>query len=192
MMRRASFWFGKLAVVVGLVGVCAEQAQAQDGSADPAASPVNSAPTAQLPSGLAQVSSVQNLSQCVEHASDFHRVNATLLAAILRHESRLRPASVRRNTDGSIDAGIGQINSVHWPEIARYGIALSDLLNPCVGTFVAAWHLSKQFHRWGNTWRAVGAYHSKSPAHNQRYQVFIWNELVDMGAVPGPKLSAAK
>jgi soluble lytic murein transglycosylase-like protein len=187
-MRRASSWIGNLALVVGLLGVCAAQeAQAQSASADQADSPVDSAPPVKLPSGLAEVASVQNLSQCVQHASDFHRVNAAVLAAILRHESKLRPDSVRRNKNGSIDAGIGQINSVHWPKFARHGIAPSDLLNPCVGTFAAAWHLSKQLHRWGNTWQAVGAYHSETPARNQRYQVLIWNELVDMGAVPGPK-----
>lgn len=144
----------------------------------------------EMPMGLAQVAAVQSLHQCVVQASQYHRVNATVLAAILRHESRLRPDVVRRNADGSFDAGIAQLNSVHWPDLARHGIAPEALLNPCVGTFVAAWHLSKQFYRWGYTWWAVGAYHSGTPAANERYQVRIWNELVAMGAAPGPKLSA--
>jgi soluble lytic murein transglycosylase-like protein len=173
----------RVATAFAIAAACASAAAApQRGTAAAEAQ-------AEMPMGLAQVAAVQSLHLCVAQASQYHRVNATVLAAILRHESRLRPDVVRRNADGSFDAGIAQMNSVHWPDLARHGIAPEALLNPCVGTFVAAWHLSKQFYRWGYTWWAVGAYHSGTPAANERYQVRIWNELVAMGAVPGPKLS---
>lgn len=143
-----------------------------------------------MPQGLENVRAVANLGQCVAKASEFHRVNAQILAAILRHESRLRPDAVRANSNGSLDVGIAQVNSVHWADLARFGIGPRDLLNPCVSTFVAGWQLSRQMARFGNTWYAVGAYHSRTPLNNLRYQVGIWNELVDMGAIGGPKLRA--
>jgi len=141
-----------------------------------------------MPRGLTQVAAVASLRQCVNLAAQYHKVSPWILAAILRHESNLRPGVVRKNTDGSVDVGIAQVNSVHFSEIGQYGIAPKDLLNPCVNTFVAAWHLSRQFSRYGQTWYAIGAYHSKQPVYNARYQALIYNELVDMGAAPGPKL----
>ncbi len=135
--------------------------------------------------GLAQVAAVADLGTCINAAAAYHQVNAWILAAILRHESRLKARTVVGNTNGSVDVGIGGVNSVHFPEIGSHGIAPADLLNPCVGTFVAAWLLSKQLHRYGPTWTAVGAYHSRTPVHNARYQIAIWNELIDMGALPG-------
>lgn len=145
-----------------------------------------------MPMGLEGVAAVRDLGMCVQKAAAYHQVNPQVLAAILQVESRLRPDAVRENSNGTVDVGITQINSVHFPELARSGIAPSDLLNPCVGTFVGAWHLSKQIRRWGNTWYAVGAYHSRTPSKNQLYQVRVWNELVDMKAVDGPKLRVQK
>ena len=143
------------------------------------------APGARMPAGLQEVSAVSSLGECINLASQFHQVNPWVLTAILRHESGLRPGAQARNSNGSVDLGIGQINSVHWPHLARYGIQPQDLLNPCVGTFLAAWHLGEQIRRFGNTWFAVGAYHSRTPAHNARYQQQIWKQLVDLGAVAG-------
>ena len=140
-----------------------------------------------MPKGIDEVAAVSNLGTCVELAAEFHKVNGPVLYAILRHESRLRPTTVVSNTNGTYDIGIGGINSVHLPELRSVGVTPPDLLNACVGTFVTAWKLSQHMHRWGNSWWAIGAYHSITPRHNARYQVLIWNELVEMGAVHGPK-----
>ena len=121
---------------------------------------------------------------CVEEAAAFHRVNSMLLRAIIYHESRGNPAAIGRNANGSIDVGLGQMNSIHFPELARHGIAPGHLLDGCVNTYVAAWHLSKQVRAYGNTWIAVGNYHSKTPVFRDRYAGQIYAVLQRWRAVP--------
>ena len=107
--------------------------------------------------------------QCVVKAAERHSVNPWVLKAILKVESNFKPGAVTRNSNGTVDLGMAQINSIHLKELSNYGIAEDDLLNPCVSTYVAAWHLAKQHRRHGNTWFAVGAYHSATPCFNARY-----------------------
>lgn len=114
---------------------------------------------------------------CIAAAASFHRVNAQILEAILQVESGLQPRAVGKNVNGTLDVGIGQINSTHFQELGRFGIAPQDLKLACVGTYVSAWHLSKQYQRYGNTWFAVGAYHSLTAEHNLRYQHLIYARL---------------
>ncbi len=119
--------------------------------------------------------------QCVVSAAQFHGVNAHILRAILQVESGMRPHVVNRNSNGSIDVGMAQINSLHFRELARWGITPERLLDPCVATHVAAWHLKRVLLRHGNTWFGVAAYHSVTPIHNQRYQALVLQELSRAG-----------
>lgn len=118
--------------------------------------------------------------RCVEPAAVYHGVNAEVLRAILKVESSFRADVVSRNTNGTIDVGIAQINSLHFAKLRQYKISPSDLLDPCVGTYVAAWHLARQTAAYGNTWFAIGAYHSATPVHNTRYQGLIWRAIHKM------------
>jgi soluble lytic murein transglycosylase-like protein len=121
--------------------------------------------------------------ECVVKAAERHSVNPWVLKAILKVESNFKPGAVTRNSNGTVDLGMAQINSIHLKELSKYGIAEEDLLNPCVSTYVAAWHLAKQHRRHGNTWFAVGAYHSVTPCFNSRYVGLVWNTLIDWNVV---------
>ena len=125
---------------------------------------------------------------CIAESAQFHYVNPWILAGILKVESSFNPKAVNRNKNGSVDVGIGQMNSIHFRELSRWGIEPNDLFDACTGIYVAAWHLSKQLKAHGNTWYAIGAYHSATPYYNQRYQALVYNALVSMRAAPGPKL----
>jgi soluble lytic murein transglycosylase-like protein len=127
--------------------------------------------------------------RCIGAAADFHKVNPSVLKAILKVESSFNSKAINRNQNGSLDVGIGQMNSIHFKELAKFGVAPNDLLDPCVGTYVAAWHLAKQLTAYGNTWFAIGSYHSATPYFNSRYQALIYNAMVDLNAATGPKLA---
>jgi hypothetical protein len=81
----------------------------------------------------------------------------------------MRPKAVNRNADGTFDLGIAQINTRHLRELSKFGIGPNHLLDACIGTDVAAWHLAKQYKAYGNTWYAIGAYHSRTAFYNQRH-----------------------
>jgi len=106
---------------------------------------------------------------CIDDAARRHGVNALVLRAIGWQESRLDPAAVARNADGSVDLGAFQINSVHLPELARQGVDPATLADGCVSADVAAWHYRRQLEHYGNTWAAVGAYHSRTPRRAEAY-----------------------
>ncbi len=119
--------------------------------------------------------------QCLMPAAQRHGVNPHILRAILQVESGMRPHVMNRNRNGSIDVGMAQINSIHFRELSQWGITPERLLDPCVATHVAAWHLKRVILRHGNTWFGVAAYHSVTPVHNLRYQALVRQELVRTG-----------
>ena len=126
--------------------------------------------------------------ECVPYAASFHQVSDSILRAILLVESGMNPNTINKNANGSIDLGLGGMNSVHFQELAKFGIAPVHLLNACVATYVTAWQLKKQFTQYGVTWFAVGAYHSITPYFNQRYQILIYNQLLKIHALQGTPL----
>jgi soluble lytic murein transglycosylase-like protein len=128
---------------------------------------------------------------CIDDAAGRRQVNAYVLRAIGWQESRLQPAAVGHNANGSVDVGAFQINSVHLPELARRGIDRAALSDGCVCADVAAWHYRRQVERLGDGWLAVGAYHSRSADRaawyaNQIAAILMrWN-VMPHGALPFP------
>lgn len=123
--------------------------------------------------------------RCILPAAEYHRVNQYILRAILKVESNLNPRAVGKNDNGTFDVGIGQMNTIHFKELRKHGVTPDDLRDACVGTYVAAWHLSKSIAKHGNTWFGIAAYHSATPYFNRRYQILINNEMVRSGAMAG-------
>ncbi|MCW3677848.1 lytic transglycosylase domain-containing protein [Burkholderia cenocepacia] len=114
---------------------------------------------------------------CIDAAAAFHRVNPSLLRAITAVESRFVPDAINRNTNGTEDIGLMQINSWWLPQLARYGITRESLFDPCTNVYVGAWILSRNFAQHGVTWTGVGAYHSPTPALQLRYANLVYKKL---------------
>jgi soluble lytic murein transglycosylase-like protein len=106
---------------------------------------------------------------CWDDAASRYQVNSTLLYAIARTESGLNPKAIGRNTNGSRDIGLMQINSAWLPTLARYGITERELFDPCTSIHVGAWILAGNIQRLGYTWDAVGAYNTPNPALARTY-----------------------
>lgn len=126
--------------------------------------------------------------RCIVPASTYHTVNPYVLRAILNVESGLKSGALGKNRNGSVDIGIGQINSIHLKELSQFGIGPDHLQDACIGTYVAAWHLKKAIAARGNTWEGLASYHSRTPYFNQRYQALLFNELIRSGAMQGQQL----
>ncbi len=123
---------------------------------------------------------------CFEQAGTYQGVNPTVLRAIVWFESKGDPRAVHRNADGSVDIGQAQINSIHFGTLARYGVPQHALTDACVNIYVAAWLLKQKMVKHGNTWRAIGAYHSETPAQRDAYARSIQRVLVTWGELkPG-------
>ncbi len=125
----------------------------------------------------------QELQQCIAGAAAYQGVPAVLLQAIAWNESRMRTDAVAHNKNGSVDLGAFQINTIHLPRLALEGIRQQHLMDGCVSSYVAAWHLRRQIDKYGYTWQAIGAYHSATPQHNERYRNQIYQTLRSWGAI---------
>jgi soluble lytic murein transglycosylase-like protein len=121
---------------------------------------------------------------CFDSAAVYQGVNPAILRAIAWFESKGDPAAVHRNVDGSVDVGQAQINSVHFAELRRYGVSPAALTNGCVNIYVAAWLLKQKMVRYGNTWQAIGAYHSENPRLRDAYARSIHAVLSTWGLIP--------
>ncbi len=106
---------------------------------------------------------------CWEVAASRYQLSSALLYAIARTESGLNPQAIGRNTNGSRDIGLMQINSAWLPTLASHGIGERDLYEPCTNIHVGAWILAGNVSRLGYTWEAVGAYNAASPALRRNY-----------------------
>lgn len=89
-------------------------------------------------------------------------VPKALLYAIAKTESNMNPRAEGKNTNGSRDIGLMQINTSWLPVLKRHGIAEKDLKDPCVSLHVGAWVLANNFATYGKGWRAVGAYNART------------------------------
>lgn len=111
---------------------------------------------------------------CFEDAAAYQHVNPYILRAIAWQESHWHPDAVHLNANGSVDYGMMQINTIHLPELVRYNVHRDALMSPCKSVYVAAWQLRKEMNRYGNSWAAVGAYHSATPALRDDYALRIY------------------
>ena len=106
---------------------------------------------------------------CFDSAAAYQHVNPFVLRAIAWQESHNHGDAVHKNDNGTTDYGLMQINSVHLAALSQYGISSDTLMEPCKNVYIAAWHLRHQMNKYGNTWQAVGAYHSATPTLRDAY-----------------------
>ncbi len=122
---------------------------------------------------------------CIDDAAQYHNVNPWILRAIVQIESSSNPNAINVNSNSTVDIGLTGTNEIHFPELAKYGIRKDDLRDPCVSVYTGAWLLRKKIAKYGNTWIAVGAYHSETAIHRDVYiekikaQIKKWNVSLD-------------
>ena len=106
-----------------------------------------------------------------------YNINPALLYAIAKTESGLNPKAVGRNTNGSYDIGMMQINSSWLPTLAKHGITERHLYDPCVSLDVGAWVLAQNMSKLGNSWNAVGAYNAVTPSKRVTYAQKVYRNI---------------
>jgi len=121
---------------------------------------------------------------CWEEIGSRYNINPYLLAAIAKTESNFKANAIRRNKNGTRDIGVMQINTIWLPALAKYGISEEHLFDPCVNIAVGAWILRQRQAAYGNTWEAVGTYHSKTPDFKWNYAGKVYGNLKQL--LPAP------
>lgn len=106
---------------------------------------------------------------CFDEAGRAYKVPPLLLQAIAWVESRYDHNAEHRNTNGSTDMGVMQINSLWLEPLSEYGIKQKHLYDACFNINVAAWILRRQINEVGYNWQAVAHYHSRDAELGDSY-----------------------
>lgn len=113
--------------------------------------------------------------QCFISAGERYGIHPDILWAIAKVESNLKSGVINKNTNGSYDYGIMQINSSWHRHLgqARWA-AIGDA---CYNIHVGAWILKQCVDRHGYGWKAIGCYNASSDEKRKRYAWKIYNAL---------------
>ena len=125
---------------------------------------------------------------CIEQTAERYRLSPVLLLAIAQQESGLNPRAINRNTNGSTDMGVMQINTLWLPTLQRHGIDVRDLWEPCTNIMVGAWILRNNFQRWGETLTGLGAYNASSQEKRLRYAVRLLKRVQQLQPAHEPRM----
>lgn len=117
---------------------------------------------------------------CIASAASRYAVPVDLVRAVIRTEGG-KTGAISGNKNGSYDMGLMQVNSIHLPEMKRYGITRDYLINnECINIHIGTFILHRALSESQDFWRGVGAYNSKTPVHNERYRKKVWGNLVKL------------
>lgn len=109
---------------------------------------------------------------CWRDAAQRYGIEPALLKAIAWQESRGRVDAVGpKLPDGNRALGLMQINSIHLPALARFGIRREHLFDACVSQHVGAWVLANCMNQFGATWKSIGCYYAGPASKNIAAQV---------------------
>lgn len=105
---------------------------------------------------------LDDFEDCFSSAGAYHGIDPLLLKAIAKVESDFKPSaiSINKGLNPTRDIGLMQINSWWLPVLKEFAINENDLLDACTSIYVGAWILKDSINRYGNNWRAVGAYNA--------------------------------
>lgn len=107
---------------------------------------------------------------CVVRAAAQYELPPGLVLSVMKVEGGVDGA-VHRNSNGSYDYGLMQINSVWLPKLATMGITRDHLVHrTCDNVSVAAWIMRQNLDASDHFWKGVGNYHSRNARANQDYQ----------------------
>lgn len=97
-------------------------------------------------------------SACWKEAGLRYNVNPWLLYSVSSVESSHDYDATNKNTNGTVDIGMMQINSIWLKELKKYNIHTQHLYLPCININLGAWVLSQNIKKFGSNWQAIAAY----------------------------------
>ena len=107
--------------------------------------------------------------ECINKASVIYHVPAKLIISVL-HIERGKNGQISKNTNGTYDIGLMQINSLWLPQLKKYGISQSDIqYDACKNLKVGTWILGKKIANGDDLLVGIGDYHSHTQHYNQNY-----------------------
>ncbi|EDN2117915.1 hypothetical protein GHW77_15575, partial [Salmonella enterica] len=115
--------------------------------------------------GVQAAETVNNKYDCFELAGRDANIDPMLLRAVAWQESGLNYRITGSNALAGFGEGYGyglmQIDSQHLLFLKKYGITKENLISDiCLNIYVGAYIMAVAFNKFGENWKAVGAYNA--------------------------------
>lgn len=117
--------------------------------------------------------SPRTIEKCVNYSARHFKLNPLVIKSIIKVEGG-KIGTMSRNSNGTYDMGIMQINTIHLPDIKKKYPQVSwreVAYSPCVNIGIGSWILSQRLREVDSDryWIGVGNYHSKTKKYRDRY-----------------------
>jgi soluble lytic murein transglycosylase-like protein len=112
---------------------------------------------------------------CFDEAGAQYGINPQILRAIAKVESNYNPRAINRNTNGTYDFGVMQINSIWAATLGKE--RWNALGDPCTNIKTGSSILAGCMKKYGYTWEAIGCYNSQTPDKRDKYAKMVFNQL---------------
>lgn len=112
-------------------------------------------------------------------AGRYYNVDPRLLWCVAKVESNMNPTAINKNTNGTYDIGLMQINTIHLPTLAKFGITKEKLLDPRTSASVGAWVMKGCIAKHGMTKNGITCYNGRiknNPYADKVLKVFYQQE----------------
>ena len=121
---------------------------------------------------------------CWDYVGQKFNVDPWLLFSIAQTESTFRNGLKSRNSNGSYDLGLMQINIIHLPCFSKYGLNEEALRYDACRNVISAGSLLRQsINKYGYNIDGIGGYHSNTPHLRRAYGKRVienYNHLVNI------------
>ena len=140
--------------------------------------PTAAAPLAALPS---QQDWAGKRQACMARSAEAYQLPLELLQAIAKTEGG-QSGTVSRNSNGSVDMGLMQVNSIHLNgaphRFEQRGITAQQLIyDDCINIAAAASILRHEIDKAPDFWTGVARYHSRTPRFASAYLTKVVGHL---------------
>jgi soluble lytic murein transglycosylase-like protein len=112
---------------------------------------------------------------CFDEAGAQYGINPQILRAIAKVESNYNPRAINRNTNGTYDFGVMQINSIWAATLGKE--RWNALGDPCTNIKTGGSILAGCMKKYGYTWEAIGCYNSQTPNKRDKYAKMVFTQL---------------
>lgn len=109
--------------------------------------------------------------ECSIQAANHYHIPPLVLLAVAEQEGG-KPGQKVRNSNGTYDYGVMQINTVSLADLQHFGINEHHVLaTGCYPYYLAAWRIAGHLQNdQGDIWQRAANYHSRTPFHNRIYR----------------------
>jgi soluble lytic murein transglycosylase-like protein len=123
---------------------------------------------------------------CFQEAGQMYGINPMVLRSIAKVESNTDPGAVNKNSNGTYDVGLMQINTIWKPLLGEK--RWNYLGDACYNTKTGAWILAMCINKYGYNWKAIGCYNSQTPEKSEIYAKKVFGQLkqLERGKEPQP------